>query len=158
MKKIIFISLILALVLLMSPWSEFAFGDRPGHGGAPAYGGRPSYGGGPGYGGRPGYGGWYGHGYGYWRGPYYGGGAWIGPGWAPWWWGSPAYLGLPYPYYTAPSVIVERSPPVYVQPAPQPNEAYYWYYCENPKGYYPYVRECPMGWMKVAPSPVPPGQ
>jgi hypothetical protein len=165
MKKIISTTLILALLLLMSPWSDNAVGGRPGGGGqgpggGPGYGGRPGPGGGPGYGGGygHGYGGGYGHGYGYWRGPYYGGGAWVGPGWGPWWWGPPAFWGIPYPYYSAPSVIVEQSPPVYVQPAPQPNEAYYWYFCENPKGYYPYVRECPMGWMKVAPSPAPPGQ
>ncbi len=35
-------------------------------------------------------------------------------------------------------------------PAQQPA---YWYYCPNPPGYYPYVKECPPGWMTVAPSP-----
>ena len=28
----------------------------------------------------------------------------------------------------------------------------YWYYCTDPQGYYPYVRECPQGWMQVVPS------
>jgi hypothetical protein len=27
----------------------------------------------------------------------------------------------------------------------------YWHFCRNPEGYYPYVKECPGGWMKVAP-------
>ena len=33
----------------------------------------------------------------------------------------------------------------------------YWYYCQNPQGYYPYVNSCPGGWMKVVPQP-PPGR
>jgi hypothetical protein len=43
---------------------------------------------------------------------------------------------------------------VYVQPEqPQQN---YWYYCQEPQGYYPYVKQCPGGWMKVLPQPAPP--
>jgi hypothetical protein len=51
---------------------------------------------------------------------------------------------------------------VYVEPTPQqavpsqPMETSYWYYCQKPQGYYPYVQECPTGWMKVVPSPPPP--
>jgi len=40
---------------------------------------------------------------------------------------------------------------VIVQPAPLETSSY-WYYCENPKGYYPYVKDCPYGWMKVVPE------
>ena len=29
----------------------------------------------------------------------------------------------------------------------------YWYYCESSDGYYPYVKECPGGWQRVAPRP-----
>lgn len=66
----------------------------------------------------------------------------------PWWWG-PAYPYYPYPYYAAPPVVVQQSPPVYQQqPAPQPS---YWYYCPNPQGYYPYVRQCASAWMTVVP-------
>jgi hypothetical protein len=144
MKKAIFTTLIMALLLLVSPLSGSGFD------------------GGHGYHGGYGYRGGYGYGGGYWRGPYYRGGVWIGPGWGPWWgpwWGGPVYGGaLPYPYYATPPVVVQQSPPMYVEPAPQPEEAYYWYYCENPKGYYPYVKQCPNGWMKVVPSPAPPGQ
>jgi len=94
------------------------------------------------------------HGSGYYHGPryYFGGGVWIGPGWGgwgPWWWDPP--------YYPEPPVI-QQQPPVYVQPAPQPEEQNYWYYCLNPQGYYPYVKHCPKGWMKVIPSPVPPDE
>jgi len=42
------------------------------------------------------------------------------------------------------------------QTAPQSEQASSWYYCENAKGYYPYVRECPSGWQAVPQTP--PGQ
>ncbi len=53
------------------------------------------------------------------------------------------FFGSPYRYPTA---RVPDAPPTYIQ---QPN---YWYYCTNPKGYYPYVDECPRGWMQVVPQ------
>ena len=63
----------------------------------------------------------------------------------------------PYPYYYAPPpVIIQQQPPVYVQPQ-QPEDTY-WYYCPDPQGYYPYIRECPGGWMKVVPQTTPPQQ
>jgi hypothetical protein len=37
------------------------------------------------------------------------------------------------------------------QAAPQ-TEQCYWYYCQNPQGYYPDVNNCPGGWMKVVPT------
>ncbi len=84
--------------------------------------------------------------------PFWGGPGWWGPGW----WG-PAY---PYPYYADPPVVVQQAPPVYVQPEPQPQsqQPYYWYYCQNPQGYYPYVQQCPGGWMTVVPPTAPPGR
>ena len=60
----------------------------------------------------------------------------------------------PYYYYAAPPVVIQQQPPVYVQAVPQPSN--YWYYCQNPQGYYPYVKECPGGWMKVVPEATPP--
>jgi hypothetical protein len=91
--------------------------------------------------------------------PYWRGGVWGGPGWGSWWgprvyWGGPLW-GAPYPYYGGPPVVVQQSSPVYVQQALQSEEPYYWYYCHKPKGYYPYIKECPGGWMKVVPSPAP---
>jgi hypothetical protein len=95
------------------------------------------------------------HGSGHYHGPryYFGGGVWIGPGWGGWgpWWLGP-------PYYPEPPVVIQQQPPVYVEPTPQPEEQSYWYYCPNPPGYYPYVKKCPNGWMKVIPSPVPPDE
>ena len=94
----------------------------------------------------------------------YRGSIWIGPGWG--WgpgWGAPyypyPYYSYPsYPYYPAPPVINQQQSPVYVEPAPQQEEQNYWYYCPNPQGYYPYVPECPKGWLKVIPSTVPPDE
>jgi hypothetical protein len=93
--------------------------------------------------------------------------------------GIGVYLGTPYlyPYYPYPSpyyypysyyppvVITPAQPPVYieqqeVQPAPQqiPPSApatYFWYHCDKPEGYYPYIKECAAGWQKVEPTPPP---
>ena len=76
------------------------------------------------------------------------GGIWIGPVWGPWW-------VNPYPYYSAQPVIVERpTTDYYVQPDLQQSEVpAYWYFCRKPEGYYPYVKQCPEGWMKVVPTP-----
>lgn len=87
----------------------------------------------------------------HWHGRFYLG---IGPGWYPYsypYWYPPAY---PYYYSPAPVIVTPPQPPVYIQ-RPAPKEQHYWYYCEDPKGYYPYVKECPKGWMKVVP-PNPP--
>jgi hypothetical protein len=83
------------------------------------------------------------------HGGHFGGSIWIGPGWGPGWWGPPYY-------YAEPPVVVQQSPEVYVEQAPQSEEPSYWYFCQNPKGYYPYVKQCPNGWMKVEPSPTTP--
>ena len=59
-----------------------------------------------------------------------------------------------------PVVVAPSDPaPVVVEPAPvqqeQPQTAarQYWYYCQDPAGYYPYVKECPRGWQPVSPTP-----
>lgn len=88
------------------------------------------------------------------------------------------YFGVPYPYsyypypypyaypygYYPPVVVTPAQPPVYVeqgaappssssQQAPIVSDNYYWYHCDNPNGYYPYIKECPGGWQKVTPTP-----
>jgi hypothetical protein len=76
----------------------------------------------------------------------------------------PYYPYPPYPpypprvYMPAPIIVTPPAPPVYIeqQPAPStggPLEAGYWYYCEEAKAYYPYVKQCPGGWQRVAPQP-----
>ncbi len=71
-------------------------------------------------------------------------------------WPDPFFWGPPivgWPYY---ATVVAEAPPVYVEPGqPQP---YYWYYCQNPQGYYPYVGSCPGGWIQVVPNETPPNQ
>lgn len=75
---------------------------------------------------------------------------------APW-----PYYGPPYPYYYPyypypypPVVTVPSSPPVYIERSQDEVESEnYWYYCSNPKGYYPYIRECKTNWQRVTPVP-----
>ena len=96
-------------------------------------------------------------------------GGWRRAGWHGGFWGPRVYIGGPfwypgpyaYPYpvyapplYTAPvygSPVVEEPlpPPAYVEP----RSTAYWYYCQDPPGYYPYVSTCAGGWQQVAPQP-----
>jgi len=96
-----------------------------------------------------GYGPKYRHRYGYHRGyRHHHGGShyyWKGTFVIPW---------HPYGYYSPPPVVIQKQPPVYVQPEQQ--EEKYWYYCPDPQGYYPYIRNCESGWMKVVPDATPP--
>lgn len=73
---------------------------------------------------------------------------WWGPGWG---WGGPYYPYYPGYSYYPPPVIVQEPREIYTQPAPPAEEPVYWYYCPDPQGYYPYVKKCPKGWMKVVP-------
>lgn len=84
-------------------------------------------------------------------------GVFIGPGFGgAGWWGSYPYYPY-YPYYAAPPVIIQQpQSDMYVQPAPQAEETQYWYFCPDPQGYYPNVKKCPKGWMKVVPPANPP--
>lgn len=80
------------------------------------------------------------------------------------------YLGLPlyprpyypyypyyYPYYPPEIVTVPVDPPVYIErgvpKSTQQLPAGFWYYCRDPEGYYPYIKECPSGWQQVDPIP-----
>ena len=74
------------------------------------------------------------------------------PLWGPW------YYPPPYAYDYYSPVVVQSSPPVYIQEqaAPAAAPANDWYYCAAARGYYPYVKDCPGGWQRV--SPRPPGQ
>ncbi len=107
----------------------------------------------------------------------FGGGAVIGvPAFVP----GPDLLGLPYydgfeypyfypgagePYYgpdiyTPPEYVppVETyPPPASGVPAANPAAAQpLWYYCQDPMGYYPYVRDCNGPWQAVPASVLPP--
>ena len=74
-------------------------------------------------------------------------------------WGHPGWWEPALPYYVAPPVVVQQEPPVYIQqPESQPHQPNYWYYCQSPQGYYPYVQQCPGGWMTVVPPATPPSR
>ena len=88
---------------------------------------------------------------------------------AHWGFGGGAILGFglglftgfafaPRPVYVAPPVYYTPPPPVVYPYYGQQQHPYYWYYCPNPQGYYPYVKSCPGGWMKVVPNVTPPNQ
>lgn len=82
------------------------------------------------------------------------GGPWIYPPYYPY----PPYWPRIYGPPVVPVIVTPPSPPVYIeqQSAAVPQlEPGYWYYCEEAKAYYPYVKECPGSWQKVAPRPNP---
>lgn len=72
-----------------------------------------------------------------------------------WWWivGGFWYFYpvpiYPYPTYVPPAIVVEQAPP---SPAGLP-PAQYWYFCDNPPGYYPYVASCLVPWRPVPATP-----
>jgi hypothetical protein len=125
MRKVM--RIVLALIVVVMAISQPSYADRGRHGGhAGAYAGGHVRGHGGGH-----------------------VGLFIGPGWwGPGWWGPYPYY--PY-YYSPPPVIVEQPSELYVQPAPSAEASRYWYYCKEPQGYYPTVKRCPDGWMKVVP-------
>jgi hypothetical protein len=60
-----------------------------------------------------------------------------------------------YPYYYPPVVAAPAAPTTYIERGESQSAApaNYWYYCTDPAGYYPYVKECPTEWQKVSPQP-----
>ncbi|MCM0082837.1 hypothetical protein L4X63_14675 [Geomonas sp. Red32] len=95
---------------------------------------------------------------GYHHGGHFGGGVFIG---GPWFWDPffyPFYPYYAYPYYSSPSVIIQQQQPqeYIMQPSAPEQPQGYWYYCKESNGYYPYVKRCPGGWMRVAPTPATP--
>jgi len=134
MKRFVLLFITSLLIFTVSP--GYARGGG-GHGGG-GHGGGGHGGGGHGWGGHGGGHGWGGHGW---------GGIYLGFG---------GYYPRPYyyypPYYPARRVI--RSAPatstVYVE-RPKQVEPAYWYYCTEPRGYYPQVNSCSTDWLQVVP-------
>ncbi|KFB77608.1 MAG: hypothetical protein J5X22_18245 [Candidatus Accumulibacter sp.] len=113
------------------------------------------------------YGGWQGY-HGGWRGAYWGPGAGFYIGAPAYWGGWPyaySYGYIPYAtsYAVAPTVYVEQP----VEGAPLPAQSHpdppsvagnagspptFWFYCTQPAGYYPYVRDCSQAWIRVLPQ------
>lgn len=61
-----------------------------------------------------------------------------------WWW----IVGGAWYFYPAP---VYPYPDPYIPPvvAPAPGPAHFWYFCDRPRGYYPYVATCRVPWRAV---------
>jgi hypothetical protein len=85
----------------------------------------------------------------WWHGPYNGRNGWwwfAGGGW--YFYDTPIY---PYPGYVSDYYVDDGD----YADAPGDN-AYSWYYCQNPPGYYPYIQSCNGQWQQV-PAGAPPG-
>mgnify|MGYP001047157561 CR=1 FL=1 len=67
-------------------------------------------------------------------------------GWSPGVWVTPAPQ----------TVVVAPTAPVFIERAAAETEApaqqVWWYWCTGAGAYYPYVKECPGGWQRVAPQ------
>jgi hypothetical protein len=75
--------------------------------------------------------------------------------WGPWWvYPPPRVYYYPPPYYYPGAVGVPYSSPEYIERGDeQAAPSQWWYYCADSRTYYPYVKECPGGWQRVAPQP-----
>lgn len=100
-----------------------------------------------------GHGGWrHSHGFGH-LGAFIGGSIVAGALLSPWYYREPYYSS--YPTFVE---VVPAGPTVYIeqpraaQPA-APDAGSWWYYCNESRTYYPYVRECVSPWQRVAPTP-----
>ncbi len=64
-----------------------------------------------------------------------------------WWWFADGFWFFypeplyPYPDYVGPEYYYEEG------------ADYYWYWCDDPPGYYPYVQQCNDDWQPVPPTP-----
>jgi hypothetical protein len=69
----------------------------------------------------------------------------------------PVAVAPPATYVEQPQVQSQPVPPPALLPreapqaAPQPGNM--WYFCNESKAYYPYVKSCPAGWQQVTPQP-----
>lgn len=78
------------------------------------------------------------------------------PGYVSSYYYSNPYYGDSYyndPYYGSYLPYAGDVPPANAIGGPPPESNQYWYYCRDPEGYYPYVRECRGRWEPVEPTP-----
>jgi hypothetical protein len=74
-----------------------------------------------------------------------------------WWWiaGGGWYFYpepiYPFPTYVPPAIVVQQAPPM---PSGLP-PSQFWYFCDTPQGYYPYVAACNGPWREI---PAPPAR
>ena len=72
----------------------------------------------------------------------------VGFGFSPFYFPAPYYYGPPPVVYVPPPMAYAPPPVMYIAP---PQQSYY--YCDNPKGYYPSVQSCANGWRQVPATP-----
>jgi hypothetical protein len=65
------------------------------------------------------------------------------------------FVGGPV-YFFGGGTVVAPWPYWYAYPSPGYAPPQYWAYCRSPEGHYPYVQDCPGGWVPVLPTPPPP--
>lgn len=65
-------------------------------------------------------------------------------GW--WWFADGFWFFYPEPVYPYPTYIGYYYNDEYA------GDEYYWYWCDDPEGYYPYVQECNEPWEPVSPA------
>ena len=66
--------------------------------------------------------------------------------------GYGAYPAYGYGAVAAPVYVQEDPAPAYAPQVQPPAANNYWYYCADPAGYYPYVKNCNKTWMQVVPQ------
>lgn len=65
-------------------------------------------------------------------------------GW--WWFFNDSWFFYPEPFYPYPTYVGDYYDDEYASDD-------YWYWCDEPRGYYPYVQECDVDWVPVPPQP-----
>lgn len=164
LKLMYLIIALLAMIVHDAAWARSGHGGGGGHRHGDGGGGHGHAGGGHGHGGggvRHFGGGHHHHGHnrfnlginvgGYYNPGFYGQGPY---GYGPFGYRDPFFYPRAYGYPS--TVVVPMAPPVYIQQEqvrPTQPQTNYWHYCRNPEGYYPYVKQCPDGWLQVAPQP-----
>lgn len=69
----------------------------------------------------------------------------------PYYYDYPVVVTQPAPItYIERGTVAANTPPDASQVAPTSGD---WYYCHNPDGYYPYIKNCPAGWERVPAQP-----
>jgi hypothetical protein len=77
--------------------------------------------------------------------------AWHHGHWAWWWVVGGSWFFYPEPIYPFPDYVGSVVYYDYYGDMGEPD--YYWYYCEDPPGYYPDVARCDSAWEAVPPTP-----